>query len=113
MRHLYAGNGHRGARPARKKSESNRVRNSQWTGGKSLSLHRLYEDFRVSSAGVSEMRSFVPSYELISTGSLAEALEALTQSNDGWKPFAGGTDLMVLLEAGKLLHRNYVNIWNL
>ena len=30
-----------------------------------------------------------------------------------WKPFAGGTDLMVLLEAGKLPHKNYVNIWNL
>ena len=59
------------------------------------------------------MRSFVPSYELISAGSLAEALDALTQSNGAWKPFAGGTDLMVLLEAGKLPHRNYVNIWNL
>jgi len=30
-----------------------------------------------------------------------------------WKPFAGGTDLMVLLEAGKLDHRNYINIWGL
>ncbi len=30
-----------------------------------------------------------------------------------WKPFAGGTDLMVLLEAGKLAHTNYLNIWNL
>jgi CO/xanthine dehydrogenase FAD-binding subunit len=28
-----------------------------------------------------------------------------------WKPFAGGTDLMVMLEAGKLQHGNYVNIW--
>jgi CO/xanthine dehydrogenase FAD-binding subunit len=30
-----------------------------------------------------------------------------------WKPFAGGTDLMVLLEAGKLPHRTYLNIWNI
>jgi CO/xanthine dehydrogenase FAD-binding subunit len=30
-----------------------------------------------------------------------------------WKPFAGGTDLMVLLEAGKLPHKNFLNIWNL
>jgi CO/xanthine dehydrogenase FAD-binding subunit len=29
-----------------------------------------------------------------------------------WRPFAGGTDLMVLLEAGKLPHKNYLNIWN-
>jgi CO/xanthine dehydrogenase FAD-binding subunit len=30
-----------------------------------------------------------------------------------WRPFAGGTDLMVLLEAGKLTHKNYLNIWQL
>ncbi len=28
-----------------------------------------------------------------------------------WRPFAGGTDLMVLLEAGKLPHRKFVSIW--
>jgi CO/xanthine dehydrogenase FAD-binding subunit len=37
----------------------------------------------------------------------------LAQDNGAWKPFAGGTDLMVLLESGKLPHKNYVNIWNL
>src|SRR5207237_10832664 len=41
------------------------------------------------------------------------ALEALSQDDEAWKPFAGGTDLMVLLEAGKLPHKSYVNIWNL
>ncbi len=30
-----------------------------------------------------------------------------------WKPFAGGTDLMVLFEAGKLAHRQFINLWNL
>lgn len=59
------------------------------------------------------MRAHVPSYHLISAASLAEALDALARDNGAWKPFAGGTDLMVLLEAGKLPHRNYVNIWNL
>jgi CO/xanthine dehydrogenase FAD-binding subunit len=28
-----------------------------------------------------------------------------------WKPFAGGTDLMVLLESGKLPHRKFLSIW--
>ena len=28
-----------------------------------------------------------------------------------WRPFAGGTDLMVLLEAGKLPHRKFLSIW--
>ncbi|HSQ23661.1 MAG TPA: xanthine dehydrogenase family protein subunit M [Pyrinomonadaceae bacterium] len=59
------------------------------------------------------MRAYVPSYQLISPESLGEALDALAQDNGAWKPFAGGTDLMVLLEAGKLPHQNYVNIWNL
>jgi CO/xanthine dehydrogenase FAD-binding subunit len=30
-----------------------------------------------------------------------------------WKPFAGGTDLMVLLEAGKLPHRKFLSLWKL
>ncbi len=59
------------------------------------------------------MRAYVPAYQLISPASLAEALDVLSQDHGVWKPFAGGTDLMVLLEAGKLPHRNYVNIWNL
>ena len=59
------------------------------------------------------MRAYVPAYQLISPASLTEALDALTQDNGTWRPFAGGTDLMVLLEAGKLPHKNYVNIWDL
>ena len=59
------------------------------------------------------MRAHVPSYQLISPPNLAEALDLLAQDIDAWKPFAGGTDLMVLLEAGKLPHKHYLNIWNL
>jgi CO/xanthine dehydrogenase FAD-binding subunit len=50
---------------------------------------------------------------MISPASLSEALAVLARDEKAWQPFAGGTDLMVLLEAGKLPHRNYVNIWNL
>ncbi len=59
------------------------------------------------------MRSFVPGYQLITPRSLDDALSLLANEPGVWKPFAGGTDLMVLLEAGKLAHRNYVNIWRL
>jgi CO/xanthine dehydrogenase FAD-binding subunit len=59
------------------------------------------------------MRAYVPSYQLVSPASLNDALDVLAQDNSTWKPFAGGTDLMVLLESGKLPHKNYVNIWNL
>jgi CO/xanthine dehydrogenase FAD-binding subunit len=40
-------------------------------------------------------------------------LSLLANEPGVWKPFAGGTDLMVLLEAGRLDHRNYLNIWPL
>jgi CO/xanthine dehydrogenase FAD-binding subunit len=59
------------------------------------------------------MRAYVPAYQLISPASLSEALAVLARDEGAWKPFAGGTDLMVLLEAGKLPHKNYLNIWNL
>lgn len=59
------------------------------------------------------MRSFIPNYQLTTPNSLADVLSLLANEPGQWKPFAGGTDLMVLLEAGKLAHRNYVNIWNL
>jgi len=59
------------------------------------------------------MRAYVPSYQIVSPASLNDALDVLALDNGMWKPFAGGTDLMVLLEAGKLPHKNYLNIWNL
>ncbi len=59
------------------------------------------------------MRGNIPSYALVSPGGLVEALSLLAREPDVWQPFAGGTDLMVLLESGKLKHKNYLNIWNL
>jgi CO/xanthine dehydrogenase FAD-binding subunit len=59
------------------------------------------------------MRANIPHYRLSTPDSLPETLELLAREPGVYKPFAGGTDLMVLLEAGKLTHRNYVNIWNL
>lgn len=50
---------------------------------------------------------------MMSPASLHEGLTLLAHEPGVWQPFAGGTDLMVLLEAGKLAHKNYVNIWNL
>jgi CO/xanthine dehydrogenase FAD-binding subunit len=59
------------------------------------------------------MRSNLPSYQMISPANLQEGLSLLAHEPGVWQPFAGGTDLMVLLEAGKLPHKSYVNIWNL
>lgn len=59
------------------------------------------------------MRAYIPSYQLTTPASLHEALALIANEPGVWKPFAGGTDLMVLLEADRLPHRNYVNIWPL
>ena len=59
------------------------------------------------------MRAFIPAYQLVTPQSLSEALTIIASDSCTWRPFAGGTDLMVLLEAGKLPHQNYLNIWKL
>ena len=55
----------------------------------------------------------MPSYEIVVPRNLRDALEMLASERDAWRPFAGGTDLMVLFEAGKLPHRKFVSIWGL
>jgi CO/xanthine dehydrogenase FAD-binding subunit len=59
------------------------------------------------------VRTFLPAYEMETPRDLAAALERMASEPGVWKPFAGGTDLMVLLEAGKLPHKKFLNIWNL
>jgi CO/xanthine dehydrogenase FAD-binding subunit len=44
---------------------------------------------------------------------LDEALALLEREPGVWRPFAGGTDLMVMLEAGRLAHKKYLSIWRL
>jgi CO/xanthine dehydrogenase FAD-binding subunit len=44
---------------------------------------------------------------------LEAALELLAREPGVWKPLAGGTDVMVLFEAGKLPHRKFISIWKL
>lgn len=55
------------------------------------------------------MRSFVPDYDLVIAKDLSEALKTLN-TNDGWRPIAGGTDLMVLFNTGNLPYRRLVSI---
>jgi CO/xanthine dehydrogenase FAD-binding subunit len=56
------------------------------------------------------MRAHVPSYDLRAPGSLSETLALLAREPGVWQPFAGGTDLMVLLEAGKLPHKRFLSL---
>ena len=59
------------------------------------------------------MRTRLADYEMVRTASLADALRTMADAPGRWLPFAGGTDLMVLMEAGRLPGRHYLNIWNL
>jgi CO/xanthine dehydrogenase FAD-binding subunit len=59
------------------------------------------------------MRAYLPGYELKTPRDLDEALVLLAEGPGEWRPFAGGTDLMVLFEAGRLAHRRFLNIRNL
>lgn len=59
------------------------------------------------------VRGFVPAYEVRAPRSLAETLQLLEREPGAWRPFAGGTDIMVNLEAGKLAHRRWLSIWGL
>jgi CO/xanthine dehydrogenase FAD-binding subunit len=59
------------------------------------------------------VRSSVRAYELEAPRDLSAALDRIDRDPGAWKPFAGGTDLMVLLEAGKLPHRRFLSIWKL
>ena len=59
------------------------------------------------------MRAYLPDYEMVVPRTLAEALALLRDEPGVWRPFAGGTDLMVLLEAGRLEQRKFFSIAHL
>jgi len=59
------------------------------------------------------MRAFLPSYDLRAPETLREALTLMADRARGWRPFAGGTDLMVVFDAGRLPEGRYVGLWKL
>ncbi|MCC7442101.1 MAG: FAD binding domain-containing protein [Bdellovibrionales bacterium] len=56
------------------------------------------------------MRGNAPQYRLETPRTLADALAKLRAEPGRWRAFAGGTDLMVLLEAGQLKHADYLSL---
>ena len=56
------------------------------------------------------MRAYVPAYEMVVPRGLPHALELLAEKENPWRPMAGGTDLMVEFESGRLDHRRYISI---
>ena len=56
------------------------------------------------------MRGLTTRYELLRPRSLVEALAMRAAEGPALKPFAGGTDLMVSLEAGTLKDRRFLDL---
>lgn len=59
------------------------------------------------------MRAYLPAYDLRAPETLREALELMADRARRWRPVAGGTDVMVLFEAGKLPEGHYLGLWKL
>jgi CO/xanthine dehydrogenase FAD-binding subunit len=59
------------------------------------------------------MRAYVPDYDLEAPGTVDEVLRLLTREPGVWRPIAGGTDLMVLFDAGQLPYRNLISLWRI
>src|SRR5207249_3950443 len=109
MRNLYAGYDPRRCQPAGQNSGAHWRRNPGRSGRQSVSLHGLRNHCRGCEKrfrrATANMKAFVPDYEMIAPPTLPDALQILKNEPGVWKPFAGGTDLMVLFEAGKLGHK--------
>jgi CO/xanthine dehydrogenase FAD-binding subunit len=58
------------------------------------------------------VRSYVPNFELVNAAGFEDALGWLARE-EGWRPLAGGTDAMVLLNSGKLPWNRFVSIRHL
>ena len=59
------------------------------------------------------LKTWLRPFALEAPGNLDAALRLLADEPATCRPFAGGTDLMVLLESGKLAPGRYVSIWGL
>jgi len=56
------------------------------------------------------MRGYLPDYDLTAPAFLGEALELLAKHPGQYRPLAGGTDLMVLLNAGQLPASRFLDL---
>ena len=59
------------------------------------------------------MRSDPREFQLSAPATIEAALDRVSREPRVWQPFAGGTDLMVLFEAGKLQHKQFLSLWRL
>lgn len=56
------------------------------------------------------MRGYVPDYDVVTPDSLSEALALLASQPNHFRPLAGGTDLMVVFNAGHQQFKNFLSL---
>src|SRR4051794_34103148 len=120
VRHLHARHGAGRDRPAGESPERRRGGRTRGPGRQPVSLHGVHADLRIGARSVppaarpagDAMSGTLARYALERPGSLEDALAILAEDNTA-RPFAGGTDLMVLLGAGHLPPGRFVNLWGL
>ncbi len=56
------------------------------------------------------MKGYLPDYDIRVAATLAEALDLLAQEPGSWTPFAGGTDLMAVYNAGRLKATRFLDL---
>ena len=117
VRHLHAGHDPRGGALCAIASRADRGRDPRRPRRQPLPLHRLHEDLRrrapraAPDAGRSSaLRTAAPCDPFCRPTRCAAPPRSTRRSParrgpGAWRPFAGGTDLMVLLAAGTLPHR--------
>ena len=116
VRHLHAGHGARGGRRCSSARRSRRATDIRTALAGNLcrctGYMRIFEAVLQACRGRTGDEIVSAAYDLRAPASLDDALTA-GRAGAAWRPFAGGTDLMVLLEAGKLPHTQYVSLWGL
>ena len=119
VRHLHAGNDSGGGESAGAQSAAGSGADSRWRLPGIFAAARATRRFSSpcwQACSEAEPRRVRVVRSGVRIGNAARscgnARRAWRREPGVWKPFAGGTDLMVLLEAGKLPHRKFLNIWN-
>jgi CO/xanthine dehydrogenase FAD-binding subunit len=59
------------------------------------------------------VRAYVPDYDIVAPETLDQALAILADKPDFFKPLAGGTDLLVVYNAGHQEHKNFLSLHKL
>jgi CO/xanthine dehydrogenase FAD-binding subunit len=59
------------------------------------------------------VKACIPAYDIRTPEDLKETVDILERERGKYKIFAGGTDIMPLLQSDKLQDRQFLNIWNL